>query len=336
VGMIFPWQLTTRLSGYLAGKKLRGRRRFPYVLMLEPLFRCNLACAGCGRIREFGDVIDRTLSREESVAAVDESGAPVVSITGGEPLIHPQIDGIVADIARRRRFVYLCTNGVLLERSLAKFQPGPYLSFVVHLDGEATTHDRNAGRPGVFDQALAGIRAAKAAGFQVRTNTTIYRNSDLDEVRRLFRTLADCGVDGIMVSPAFSFDTVDSDIFLTRAEAHRIFRRLAPYSRSFRYCNTPAYWDFLSGRTSLQCTPWSNPTRNPIGWKRPCYLITDGHAATFRELMEETAWERYGVGNDPRCANCMLHSGFEASAIEAAGGSPRELWRMAKWSLLGA
>ena len=268
--------------------------------------------------------------------AVEESGAPVVSITGGEPLIHPQIGGIVADINRRRRFVYLCTNGLLLERSLPKFQPGPYLSFVVHLDGQAATHDRNAGRPGVFDKALSGIRAAKAAGFQVRTNTTIYSNSDLDEVRRLFRTLASCGVDGVMVSPAFSFDAVDNDIFLTRAEAHDIFRTLAPYSRSFRYSNTPLYWDFLSGRRLLQCTPWSNPTRNPIGWKRPCYLITDGHVPTFRELMEDTDWERYGVGNDPRCANCMLHSGFEASAIEAAGGSVKELWRMARWSLLGA
>lgn len=238
--MIFPWQLTTRLTGYLASNKLRRRERFPYVLMLEPLFRCNLACAGCGRIREFGDAVDQTLSREECVAAVEESGAPVVSITGGEPLIHPEIGGIVADINRRRRFVYLCTNGLLLERSLPKFQPGPYLSFVVHLDGQAATHDRNAGRPGVFDKALSGIRAAKAAGFQVRTNTTIYSNSDLDEVRQLFRTLASCGVDGVMVSPAFSFDAVDNDIFLTRAQAHGIFRTLAPYSRRFRYSNSPS------------------------------------------------------------------------------------------------
>jgi hopanoid biosynthesis associated radical SAM protein HpnH len=259
-----------------------------------------------------------------------------VSITGGEPLIHLEIGGIVADINRRRRFVYLCTNGVLLERSLPKFQPGPYLSFVVHLDGQAATHDRNAGREGVFAKALSGIRAAKAAGFQVRTNTTIYSNSDVAEVRGLFHTLANCGVDGVMVSPAFSFDAVDNDIFLTRAEAHGIFRTLAPYSRSFRYSNTPLYWDFLSGRKSLQCTPWSNPTRNPIGWKRPCYLITDDHVPTFRELMEDTDWDRYGVGNDPRCANCMLHSGFEASAIQAAGGSAKELWRMARWSLLGA
>ena len=179
--MIFPWQLTTRLSGYLAGNKLRGRRRFPYVLMLEPLFRCNLSCAGCGRIREFGDFVDRTLSREECLASVMESGAPVVSITGGEPLIHPDIGGIVSDIARRHRFVYLCTNGTLLERSLRKFRPSPYLSFVVHLDGQAAIHDRNAGRDGVFEKAIAGIRAAKAKGFQVRTNTTVYSNSDLDD-----------------------------------------------------------------------------------------------------------------------------------------------------------
>ena len=334
--MIFPWQLTTRMTGYLTNNRLHGRRRFPYVLMLEPLFRCNLTCAGCGRIREFGDDVDRTLSREECVAAVEESGAPVVSITGGEPLIHPDIGGIIDDITRRHRFVYLCTNGTLLKRSLRKFRPGPYLSFVVHLDGQAAIHDRNAGRAGVFEKAVAGIRAAKAAGFQVRTNTTIYSNSDLDDIRGLFQTLADAGVDGTMVSPAFSFDAVENDIFLSRTQAHEIFRTLAPYSRRFRYCNTPVYWDFLAGERALACTPWSNPTRNPIGWKRPCYLITDGHVSTFRELMEETDWEKYGAGNDPRCANCMLHSGYEASAIEAAGKSARDMWRMARWTLLSA
>lgn len=334
--MIFPWQLNARLTGYLANNALRGRRRFPYVLMLEPLFRCNLSCAGCGRIREFGDSLDKTLSREECLAAVEESGAPVVSITGGEPLIHPEIGGIIDDITRTHRFVYLCTNGILLERSLKKFKPSAYLSFVVHLDGQAATHDRNAGVKGVFDKALAGIRAAKARGFQVRTNTTIYSNSDLNEIKGLFDTLAKSGVDGTMVSPAFSFDAVDNDIFLSRAQANEIFRTLAPYSRRFRYCNTPVYWDFLAGRKSLSCTPWSNPTRNPIGWKRPCYLITDGHASSFRELMEDTPWEKYGVGNDERCANCMLHSGFEASAIAAAGKSPKDLWRMAKWTLVGA
>jgi len=253
--MIFPWQLTTRMTGYLTSNRIRGRRRFPYVLMLEPLFRCNLTCAGCGRIREFGDYVDRTLSREQCAEAVEESGAPVVSITGGEPLIHPQIGEVIDDITKRRRFVYLCTNGTLLKRSLPKFTPGPYLSFVVHLDGQAAIHDRNAGRAGVFDKAVEGIRAAKAAGFQVRTNTTIYSNSDLADIRDLFQTLAGSDVDGVMVSPAFSFDAVDSDIFLSREQAHDIFRTLAPYRRRFRYCNSPVYWDFLAGEKSLQCTP---------------------------------------------------------------------------------
>lgn len=334
--MVFPWQLSLRLTTYLAGNKLHRRKRFPLVLMLEPTFRCNLACAGCGRIREYRDVLDQTLSAEECLAASDEAGAPVVSITGGEPLLHPEIERIVSGILERKRFVYLCTNGLLLEKSLGRFDPNPYMSFVIHLDGLAPTHDQIAGRSGVFDTAIAGIRAAKGAGFQVRTNTTVYKGTDLGEVERLFASLSEAGVDGIMVSPAFSFQAVDNDVFLSRSEANRIFQSMHGLRRRFRFYNTPIYWDFLEGKRELSCIPWSNPTVNPKGWKSPCYLITDGHCQSYRELMDLTPWERYGVGNDPRCANCMVHYGFEADAVEQVGKSLSGMWKTMRWNFLGS
>jgi hopanoid biosynthesis associated radical SAM protein HpnH len=304
--------------------------------MLEPTFRCNLACAGCGRIREYRDVLDQMLTADQCLAATEEAGAPVVSITGGEPLLHPEIERIVGGILERKRFVYLCTNGLLLESSLSKFEPNPYLSFVIHLDGLAPTHDHIAGRNGVFDTAIAGIRAAKGAGFQVRTNTTIYKGTNLEETKGLFASLSEAGVDGIMVSPAFSFEAVDNDVFLSRSEANNIFQSMHRLRKQFRFYNTPIYWDFLEGRRELSCIPWSNPTVNPKGWKSPCYLITDGHCQSFRELMDETPWERYGAGNDPRCANCMVHYGFEADAVKKVGRSLSGMWKTMRWNFLGS
>lgn len=333
--MVFPWQLSLRLTTYLFGNRLRRRKRFPLVLMLEPLFRCNLACAGCGRIREYGDILDQMLTADQCLAAVEEAGAPVVSITGGEPLLHPDIERIVGGILGRKRFIYLCTNGLLMEKSLSKFEPNPYLSFVLHLDGLAQTHDKIAGRSGVFDTAIAGIGAAKRAGFQVRTNTTIYKGTDLEEIEGLFALLSQVGVDGIMVSPAFSFAAVDNDVFLSRSEANGIFQSMHSLRKRFRFYNTPIYWEFLEGKRELNCIPWSNPTVNPKGWKRPCYLITDGHCRSFRELMEETPWERYGVGNDPRCANCMVHYGFEADAVNQVGKSLSSIWETMRWNFMG-
>ncbi len=333
--MIFPWQLSLRLTTYLAGNRLRRRKRFPLVLMLEPTLRCNLACAGCGRIREYRDVLDQMLTADQCLAAVEEAGAPIVSITGGEPLLHPDIERIVGGILSRKRFVYLCTNGLLLEKCLSKFEPNAYLSFVLHLDGLAQTHDQIAGHSGVFDTAIAGIEAAKKAGFQIRTNTTIYKGTDLKEIEGLFALLSQVGVDGIMVSPAFSFEAVDNDVFLSCSEANNIFQSMHGLRKRFRFYNTPIYWEFLEGKRRLNCIPWSNPTVNPKGWKRPCYLITDGHCQSFRELMEETPWERYGVGNDPRCANCMVHYGFEADAVGQAGKSLSNMSKMMRWNFLG-
>lgn len=334
--MVFPWQLTSSLTRYLVKNKLQGKKRFPLVLMLEPTFRCNLACSGCGRIREFKDIIDQALTVDESLAAVDESGAPVVSITGGEPLIHPDIEQIINGIIARKKFVYLCTNGLLLEDALKKFKPSPYMSFVLHLDSLAKTHDQIAGREGVFDIAISGMRAAKRAGFQVRTNTTIYRRSNHREIEELFASLSQIPVDGLMVSPAFSYEAVDGGDFLSRREFIDIFQPIYKFRKRFRFYNTPLYLEFLAGKREFQCTPWSTPTRNPKGWKRPCYLITDGHCQSFKELMEDTPWDKYGVGNDPRCANCMVHCGFEATAIDKAGVSPVGMWKMIKWNLLGS
>lgn len=324
------------LARYVVANKLRGRQRFPLVLMLEPSFKCNLACAGCGRIREYRDILDRCLSVEDCLGAVDESGAPVVSITGGEPLLVPGIDRIVAGTIARGRFVHLCTNGLLLKSSLDKFKPGPHMSFVLHLDNLAEAHNRFAGRDGVFETAIDGIKAAKAGGFRVLINTTVYRQTNPADVETLFSMLASVPVDGIMVAPAFSYEAVkNSDVFLSRDEMVHSFEPVYAMRKRFPFYNTPVYIDFLAGKRRLRCVPWSTPTRNPKGWKRPCYLVTDGHCKSFRELMDGTPWERYGVGNDPRCANCMVHCGFEGGAMERIGRNLPDLWRTVKWNLSG-
>lgn len=331
--MIFPWQLSLSLAGYMATNRLQGRKRYPLVLMLEPTLRCNLSCAGCGRIHEEQEVAGRMLTMADCMAAVDEAGAPVVSLTGGEPLLHPQISRIVNGITARRRFVYHCTNGIRLAQSLPLFRPSPYFSWAVHLDGLAATHDRLAGRTGLFDTAIEGIRAAKRAGYQVRTNTTIYKGTDPQELKELFTLLTRLRVDGMMVAPAFSYERVEGDLFLSRNEAAAAFAPLYEERERYRFYHSPLYLEFLAGRRELQCTPWSTPTRNPKGWRRPCYLIADSYCGSFRELMDETPWQRYGVGHDPRCANCMVHCGFEASAIEETGKSLGDLWRTVQWSL---
>ena len=334
--MGFSRELSLSLAGYVARKKLQGIKRFPLVLMLEPSFKCNLACSGCGRIREYRDIMDVSMSLDECLAAVEEAGAPIVSLTGGEPLIHPQIEQIVNGIiGDNKRFVNLCTNGLLLEDSLKKFKPTPYLSFVLHLDSLAEAHDGFAGRKGVFDKAVSSIRAARQAGHQVLVNTTVYKATDLGELEKLFDLLSLIRVNGIMLSPAFSYEAVDGDVFLNRQEAVSVFKTILGLKRKYPFYNTPVYLDFLAGKRELHCTPWSTPTRNPKGWKRPCYLLTDNHLSSYRELMEDTDWSRYGVGLDPRCANCMVHCGFEGSALEKVTGNPAAFWRTLTWTLSG-
>jgi hopanoid biosynthesis associated radical SAM protein HpnH len=332
----FSPRLALTLARYLLGNKLRGTARFPLVLMLEPSFRCNLACRGCGRIREYAGSLGRELTAGECLAACAEAGAPVVSITGGEPLVHREIAEIVAGIIAQKRFVHLCTNGVVLERSLSLFVPSPRMSLVVHIDGMEASHDALAGRAGVFRTAVAAIRAARRAGFRVYTNTTVYNMSDPQETEELLLFLADLGVNGVMLSPAFHYEAMGEDLTLARNQMSAAFQRLSALGTRVPFYNTPPFMDFLAGRRELDCKPWSTPTRNPLGWKQPCYLITDGHCSSFAELMAGTRWESYGPGRDPRCADCKVHCGFEASAVEQIGRNPAEMWRALRWTAAAA
>ena len=325
--MRFPLSLTTSLAGYIIKNKVSGRKRFPLVLMLEPLHKCNLSCTGCGRIREYRSTISSVLPVEQCLAAVDECGAPVVSICGGEPLIYRDIGALCSGILARKKHIYLCTNGVFLEKSLGKFRPSSRFFFNVHLDGLEQTHDLCVERKGVFQEAVNGIKAAKAAGFIVCTNTTVYQQTDMREVEALFEFLVPLGVDGFILSPAYEYDALgETGIFLTRRQIHEKFRDVGRLFRKYRLFNSPIYLDFLQGKhEDMPCTAWGNPTYNPQGWKAPCYLITDAHHPTFAEFIEKTPWERHGKGNDPRCENCMMHSGYEASAALGVNASFRDM-----------
>jgi hopanoid biosynthesis associated radical SAM protein HpnH len=338
--MRFPLSLTTSMVGYMVKKKFSGEKRFPLVLMLEPLHACNLTCTGCGRIREYSTHIKERLTVEECLASVDECGAPIVSICGGEPMIYPEIGALVKGILRRRKHIYLCTNGMFTKKRLHEFTPSDRFFFNVHLDGLEETHDRAVEREGVFKAAIDGIIAAKRAGFMVCTNTTVFRETDLNEIDRLFAYLTKLGVDGFILSPAYGYQAVHStnptgaaEIFLTRDEIHAKFREARKLLDKYRMMNSPIYLEFLEGKRDMPCTAWGNPTRNIKGWKGPCYLITDKHHATFRQLLDETDWDRYGQGNDPRCEHCMVHSGFEASAAMGVNGRLGDSLKMLLWQL---
>ncbi len=322
------------MAKYVLQQKLRGNKRYPLVLMLEPTELCNLACTGCGKIRQAEEIHGRRLSAQECFQAIDECGAPVVSIAGGEPLTHPEIDVIVQGMLARDKLTLLCTNGILIKRAFAKLQPDPRLSFVFHLDGPREHHDLMVERPGVFDMVMQGIQQAKARGFRVTTNTTLYRGVDPEAVGALLQELMSMGVDNCIVSPAFTYEELaagaESRVCLRRREAIDLVRRvLRAAGPKIRYYNTPMFFDFLQGKRQLHCTPWGNPTRDPLGWKGPCYLLTDGHYDRFQDLMTETPWEEFGYGDNPRCATCMMHSGYEASGVSTL--SPRDLYRVLRW-----
>jgi len=338
--MRFPFSLTRSMTGYLLKKKLAGQSRFPLVLMLEPLFACNLRCTGCGRIREYAEWAKERLSVDACLAALEECGAPIVSICGGEPLIYPEIQELVEKILARRKHIYLCTNGVALTEKLPLFTPSSRLFINVHLDGMEATHDAIVGRKGVFASAIAGLKAARAAGFQVCTNTTIYKPTDPHEIAVLFEYLSQLGVHGLMISPAYGYQAVREDnaaaadeVFMTREEIRAKFRRLRELVCGFRLVTSPVYFDFLCGRRELRCAAWANPTYNVRGWKGPCYLVTDRHYATYRALLEETDWDGLGPGHDPRCEHCLVHCGFEPAAVFAANGRLRDMARMAVWQM---
>jgi hopanoid biosynthesis associated radical SAM protein HpnH len=321
-----PLLQKVRVGAYIVRQQLARRRRYPLVLMLEPLFRCNLACAGCGKIDYPDEILNQRLSVLECLAAVDECGAPVVSIAGGEPLLHKEIGAIVDGIVARRKFVYLCTNALLLQKRLDLFRPSPYFVWSVHLDGDRTMHDRSVCEEGVFDRAVTAIRAAKARGFRVNINCTLFNDADPDLVARFFDNAAALGIDGITVSPGYAYERApDQAHFLTRERTKQLFRdvfRRGRGARAWSFSQSSLFLDFLAGNQEYHCTPWGNPTRNVFGWQRPCYLLGEGYASSFRELMDETDWDAYGTGNYEKCADCMVHSGYEATAVQDAVRHP--------------
>lgn len=322
------------MSKYIAGKRLRGADKFPLVMMLEPLHACNLTCTGCGRIREYADTIKEKLSVQQCLDAAEECGAPIVSICGGEPMIYPELGTLVDELLDRKKHIYLCTHGMFLRKRLHEFKPSSRLFFNVHLDGLEKTHDLCVERDGVFKQAIEGIKAAKDAGFLVCTNTTIFKETDLNEIRQLFEYLSELRVDGFMVSPAYSYAAVQSkDIFMSRQDIREKFRLVRELLGEFQLMTSPIYLEFLSGERDMMCTAWGNPTYNPRGWKGPCYLMTDAHHKTFKDLIEKTPWENYGHGRDPRCADCMVHAGYEPSAVLGANRKLGDSWKLLKWQL---
>ena len=331
--MRFPPRLNYDLTKYIIANKLKKNEKFPLVLMLEPTHLCNLACSGCGRIREYADTIQQMMTLEECLQSVDECPAPVVTITGGEPFLYTHIYELIPAVLARGKHVYLCTNGLLLENALETITPHPNFYLNVHMDGLEKTHDRILERKGTFKIAIEGISKAKEKGFRVCTNTTIFKDTDLVEIEMLFSQLTELGVDGILVAPGFDYEAVGEDLFLVRREIEKKFAEVYRMSKRFRFWSTPMYLRFLKGEKQLQCTPWGNPTRNPLGWKAPCYLITDAHYPTFRDMMAKTDWNKYGVGKDERCAQCMMHCGFEPSVVAEVGKSWQDIWEMMVWNM---
>src|SRR5512146_2066645 len=321
------------VASYVVKQKLARRRRYPLVLMLEPLFRCNLACAGCGKIQYPAHILKKELSPEECFRAVEECGAPMVSIPGGEPLMHSQIGVIVEGLVARKKYIYLCTNAHLLKEKIDLFKPSKYLTFSVHVDGERDHHDFSVCREGGYDQAIEGMKEALRRGFRVTTNTTLFDGADPNSVRAHFDQMMELGVEGMMLSPGYSYDKApDQKHFLGKARTKRLFRAiLANRKNTWQFNQSPLFLEYLMGKRHYACTPWGMPTYNIFGWQKPCYLLQDGYADTFQELMESTAWHEYGTeSGNPRCANCMVHSGYEASAVNDTFSSLRGLWQTMK------
>ena len=329
--MPIPFFKEVRIGAYLLKQKLSGRARYPLVLMLEPLFRCNLACAGCGKIDYPDAILNRRMTVDECLAAVDECGAPMVAIPGGEPLIHREISEIVAGIVARKKFVSLCTNALLLEKKLHLFEPSPYLFFSVHLDGLKDHHDKSVCLDGVFDQAVSAISAAKAKGFAVNVNCTVYDGYKAEEIAAFLDFCKKLGV-GVSISPGYAYERApDQQHFLNRRKTKELFREVFALGegKKWNFMHSGLFLDFLAGNQSFHCTPWGMPTRNIFGWQKPCYLIGEGYAKTFKELMEDTDWDSYGTGRYEKCANCMAHCGYEATAANAAFGHPLEALKVA-------
>ena len=330
--MSVPLRQQVRVGAYILKQRLLRRARYPLVLMLEPLFRCNLACPGCGKIDYPDEILNRRLSVAECTEAAEECGAPVISIPGGEPLLHKEIGEIAAELVKRKRFVYLCTNALLLEKKLHLFKPSPYLTFSVHLDGLETEHDHSVDQKGVFKRAVKAIQAVKAAGFRVNINCTLFDNAKPERVAEFFDYVTGLGIEGITVSPGYAYERApDQQHFLNRQQTKNLFRDIfrRGKGRKWQFSQSTMFLDFLAGNQTYTCTPWGNPTRNIFGWQRPCYLLNEGYTRTFRELMDETEWETYGTGNYQKCANCMVHCGYEATAVNDTVAHPLKALRVA-------
>ena len=317
--MAIPLIQQIRVGAYVLKNKLKGLERYPLVLMLEPLFRCNLACPGCGKIDYEDEILNKRLTVKECLNAVDECGAPVVSIPGGEPLLHREIGEIVKGIIDRKKFVYLCTNALMLEKRLHLFKPTPYLTFSVHLDGLEDEHDKAVAQDGVFKKAVSAIRKAKALGFRVNLNCTLFDQTPASEIARFFDFASqNLEVEGITVSPGYAYERApNQEHFLNREKTKNLFRDVFRFGkgRKWRFSQSSLFLDFLAGNQSYKCTPWGNPTRNVFGWQKPCYLLAEGYASSFQSLMEETDWNSYGTGNYEKCADCMVHCGYEPTAV---------------------
>ncbi len=322
-----------RVAKYILGRKIRREVRYPLVLMLEPLFRCNLACSGCGKIDYPDEILNKRLSFEDCMTAIDECGAPIVSVAGGEPLIHTDMPRIINGFIERRKFVYLCTNALLLERRMDDYQPSPYLTFSIHLDGNRDRHDASVCREGVFDKCVEVIRKARARGFRVTINCTLFQGETAPEVAEFMDMAMELGVEGVTISPGYNYERAPrQDVFLKRRESKQLFRDIFKLGdgHGWRFNQSSLYLDFLAGNQTYQCTPWGNPTRNIFGWQKPCYLLVgEGYARTYRELIDETEWDNYGTGRNPKCANCMVHCGYEATAVNDIFGNPVKAMKVA-------
>jgi hopanoid biosynthesis associated radical SAM protein HpnH len=331
-----PLNQAVSIGAYVLRQHLKGRKRYPLVLMLEPLFRCNLACAGCGKIDYPDKILNQRLSIADCMQAIDECGAPVVVLAGGEPLLHKQLPEIVTGALAKGKFVTVCTNALLLDKKLQQYRPHRRFNWSVHLDGDREMHDRSVCQPGVYEKAVAAIKTAKAKGFRVTINCTLFNDADAKRVAGFFDDVKALGIDGITVSPGYAYERApDQQHFLKRTRTKQLFRdvfRRAPKTGAWPFLQSPLFLDFLAGNQSYRCTPWGNPTRTVFGWQRPCYLLGEGYARTFKELMEDTAWETYGTGAYEKCADCMVHSGFEASAVTDAVKKP---WKLAALALTG-
>ncbi len=330
--MPVPLNQIVRVGAYVVRQHLAGRRRYPLVLMLEPLFRCNLACAGCGKIDYPAEILNQRLSVEQCLGAAAECGAPVVAIAGGEPLLHKEMPQVVDGLLKQGRFIYLCTNALLLEKQLDRFKPHRNFAWDVHLDGDEATHDAAVSQTGVFTRAVAAIKAAKARGFRVCINTTLFDGAKPERVATFLDAINAAGIDGVMISPGYAYERApDQAHFLNRRKSKQLFRDIFALGRGkkWKFNQSSLFLDFLAGNQSYVCTPWGKPTRNVFGWQRPCYLLGEGYTASFKELMETTDWDKYGTGNYEKCADCMVHSGYEATAVVDAVHHPLKVLRVA-------